>query len=216
MRIEIASDRGRAGFRAYCDDKRCPHTVFDTSKGKAKRAMERHEDEHKRARRAAEEQAKATRAQQDAQKRAAREQARAIQNAKKQEREQRRAEKDAATKARKSGGIAKKNRNGGWDIITDPTDSRLSWSERRKLKDHLRKERYNELKDRVGTHNAKILSELDETPASKIPQIKGLRTYGLEKYGIPDGQNVNGIVYDKDGNRITHDTLKRFVQGWGD
>lgn len=205
MRYEVGSDRGRAGYWGYCGERGCRHREFGDTKRKAAKAVEEHDKKvHAPEREAAK---KAEQRKKDEEK-AARERKRA-------EAQEKADEKKAAKQAKKDGGIAKKGRN-GWDIITDPKDPRLSWSERRKLKEYLRKQRYDELKGKVGAHNAAILAELDETPASKIPQIKGLRTYGLEKYGIPDGQNVNGLVYDKDGNRVTHDTLRRFVQGWGD
>lgn len=193
VRFETASYAGRAGYNALCPEDRCGQKFFGVTKSKAQDEWERHDKrEHRPDRERAE---KAT---------------------KEQERERKEDERDAkeaAKRAKKDGGVVIKGRK-GYEVITDPKDSRLSRKQRKQLEEHIRKERYDALKGKVGSKNAEILSRLDETPRGKIHQIKGLHTYGIPN--VPDGQNVNGLVYDKDGVRVTHDVLSRYVQGWGD
>lgn len=184
MKFETASYAGKPGFNAVCPERGCKVKTFGTDKSKAKRAMQEHDYQvHK-----------PVRDQKKADDRAAR--------------ADRADERRAARKARKDGGVAVKS-GGSWEVVTDPNDSRLNRKQKKKLLD----QRKDEMKAKASSASEALRRRIDDTPVGRLPQINGLHTKGLSRWGIPDGQNINGIVYDKNGTPVPRDLMNKFIQG---
>jgi hypothetical protein len=49
----------------------------------------------------------------------------------------------------------------------------------------------------------------ESTPVKKF---SGLHTKGIPN--VKDGQNINGIVYDRDGHRVPPETIRKYSKGW--
>lgn len=84
-------------------------------------------------------------------------------------------------------------------------------------RDHEREQRDHVRRLRSKGHSPRLAALVEEYgDIDNIPkrQFTGLHTKGIPN--VPDGQNVNGLVYDKDGKRVPFDELKKYVQGWDD
>lgn len=102
------------------------------------------------------------------------------------------------------------------EIIREYTekDVKRLWEKHKKWHKDQAKKKVNELRNRYSDRVAELLEEyesIDKVPTNKI---KGLHTKGIPN--VPDGQNVNGLVYDKEGRRVPFEVLKKYVQGWDD
>lgn len=89
------------------------------------------------------------------------------------------------------------------------------WKDHKKWHTQAQRDHVRNLKNRgYSSRLAELVEEhggIDNIPKR---QFSGLHTRGIPN--VPDGQNVNGLVYDKDGKRVTFEELKKYVQGWDD
>jgi hypothetical protein len=70
----------------------------------------------------------------------------------------------------------------------------------------------NQYRGRYDERVAELMEEYEDMDNVPKHKFSGLHTKGIP--GIPDGQNVTGLVYDNQGRRVSYDELKRHVQGW--
>lgn len=86
------------------------------------------------------------------------------------------------------------------------------WKDHKRWHDREQKAHIRSLRSKYSDKVAELVAEyesIDKVPKSKF---SGLHTKNIPN--VPNGQNVNGIVYDNDGKRVPYETLKRYVQGW--
>ena len=93
-------------------------------------------------------------------------------------------------------------------------DVKKMWDKHKQWHKDLQKKKINQLRDKHSKRVAELLEEYESIHNVPTHKIKGLHTKGIPN--VPDGQNVNGLVYDKDGKRVGYEILKKYVQGWDD
>jgi len=96
-------------------------------------------------------------------------------------------------------------------------DVKKQWNNHKDWHKNGVKNKVNELKKKHSNRMADLLEEYEHV--HNIPQNKlnGLHTKGItlpNGVKIPDGQNVNGTVYDENGKRVGFEVMKKYVQGW--
>jgi hypothetical protein len=88
---------------------------------------------------------------------------------------------------------------------------RKSKREKKKAEKRAKQERHDKLRKLYGEANAKRLEDYPSIQDVPRRVLNGLHTHNIP--GVPDGQNINGVVYDKDGNRVNPSWLNQHFIG---